>query len=136
MLHATFVEKTTLLGNASSLPSTKYIKTGRCKRNAEDKVVLLSGAYIPREIPGKNTCEHCDEWHRRNLGQLASGMMFNAVVLPTSMNPNPQALTFSKSNDSSIVSTHQLSAADRRIAALEAEIYSLRAKGPQKVRGN
>jgi len=57
--------------------------------------------------------------------------MFNAVVLPTSTNPNPQALTFSKSDDSSTVSTHQLTSVDR-IAALEAEIYSLRARGPQK----
>ena len=109
----------------------EYIKTGRCKRNGEGKVVLPSGAYIPRELSGKNMRERCDEWHRRNPNQLASGTMFNAVVLPTSINSTPQALTFSKSDDSSTVSTHQLSAADR-IAALEAEIYSLRAKGPQK----
>ena len=110
---------------------TEYIKTGKCKRNAEGKVLLPSGAYVPREILGKNIRECCDEWHRRNPGQLASGTMFNTVVLPTSTNPNPQALMFSKSDDSLTVLTHQLTSADR-IVALEAEIYSLRAKGPQK----
>jgi len=88
----------------------KYIKTGRCKRDAEGKVVLPSGAYIPREILGKNMHKRCDEWHRRNPNQLASGTMFNMVVLLTSINPTPQALTFSKSDDSSTVLTHQLSA--------------------------
>jgi len=81
----------------------EYIKMGKCKRNAEGKVVLPSGAYVLREILGKNIRERCDEWHRRNPGQLASGTMFNMVVLPTSTNPNPQALTFSKSDDSSTV---------------------------------
>ena len=110
---------------------TEYVNCGKCKRNIEGKVVLPSGAYVPREIPGKYLRDRGDEWHRRNPGQQASGTMFNAVILPTSTNPNPQALTFSKTDDHSMVSTHQLSAADR-IAALEAEIFSLKTKGPQK----
>ncbi len=109
---------------------TEYVQVGKCKRNVEGKVVLPSGAYVPRDMPGINIKERCDEWHRRNPNQLASRSLFNAVVLPSISNPTPQALTLSKNEDESSVSRHQLSSQDR-IAALEAEIFSLKTKGNQ-----
>ena len=42
------------------------IKEGKCKRNVEGKIVLLSGAYVPREIPGTLLKERIEEWHRRH----------------------------------------------------------------------
>ena len=35
----------------------KYIKAGKCKRNAEGEVVLLSGAWIPQDTRGNNFLE-------------------------------------------------------------------------------
>jgi hypothetical protein len=42
---------------------TEYIRLGKCKRNFEGKVVLPSGAYIPRDIPGKHFMDRIDEYH-------------------------------------------------------------------------
>jgi hypothetical protein len=43
----------------------EYAAAGKCKRNMEGKVVLPSGAFVPREIPGTLLCERIDEYHRR-----------------------------------------------------------------------
>ena len=67
---------------------------------------------------------------RLNPNQLASGSLFNAVVLLSISNPTPQALTLSKNDDKSSISRHQLSLQDR-IEALEAKIFSLKTKGNQ-----
>ncbi|KDR69122.1 hypothetical protein GALMADRAFT_230903 [Galerina marginata CBS 339.88] len=87
----------------------KYIQEGKCKRNTEGKVVLPSGSFVPRTIPGKYLRERLDEWHRRNPGQLAAGNLFHAVTSPSAF---PQ---------------YQLSATDR-IAVLEAELFNLKAR--------
>lgn len=39
----------------------EYIKAGKYKRNAEEKVVLPSGAWILQDIPGNNFLECIDE---------------------------------------------------------------------------
>ncbi|ETW75998.1 hypothetical protein HETIRDRAFT_422610 [Heterobasidion irregulare TC 32-1] len=63
---------------------TKYIQIGKCKRNIEGKVVLSSGAFVPREIIGSNLKDQVDKWHRRNPGQLATGqMIFMVNAAPT-----------------------------------------------------
>ena len=98
----------------------EYIRAGKCKRNIEGKVVLPSGAFVPRKIPGTLLRERVDEWHRRNPNQLAvpTSAMFHPVVTPpTTVNP----VTFHD--------TYQLSASDR-IAALEAELFSLKSRRP------
>ena len=41
----------------------KYVQSGKCRRNIDEKVVLLTGAYVPREIPGTLLMERVDEWH-------------------------------------------------------------------------
>ena len=58
---------------------TEYIRIGKCKRNIDGKVVLLSGAFVPREITGGNLKDRVDKWHRRNPGQLATGQMMFTV---------------------------------------------------------
>jgi hypothetical protein len=41
-----------------------YINEGKCKRNAEGKVVLLNSQYTPQNIPRCFIKEHIDEWLR------------------------------------------------------------------------
>ncbi len=110
---------------------TEYIRLGKCKRNFEGKVVLPSGTYIPRDIPGKRFMDRIDEWHRRNPNQMAANTLFNAVIFPNHSTSTPQALTFAKCDESTPTAEYQLSSQDR-IAALEAEVYSLRGKEMQK----
>lgn len=98
----------------------EYIKAGKCRRNQEGKVVLSTGAYVPREIPGKNLQERMDEWHKRNPNQLATATLFNAVDLRTS-----EAITLTSPDSSA----YQLTK-DDRIASLQAELYHLRSKKP------
>jgi hypothetical protein len=43
-----------------------YIAKGKCKKNADGKVVLPNGQFTPRNIPGWFIKERIDEWHRRN----------------------------------------------------------------------
>ncbi len=109
----------------------EYIRLGKCKRNFEGKVVLPSGAYIPRDIQGKKFMDRIDEYHRRNPNQMAANTLFNAVIFSRNSTSTPQALTFSKSDDSTVTPKYQFSAQDR-IAALEAEVYSLKGKETQK----
>jgi hypothetical protein len=50
----------------------EYIKAEKCKRNFEGKVVLPSGTFVRRDIPGWFLIQRIDEWHRRHLNQLAA----------------------------------------------------------------
>src|SRR5580765_5646315 len=107
------------------LAVTEYIKQGRCRRNFEGKVILPSGAFVPRDIPGQYLCDRIDEWHKRNPNQLANGTLFNAVVSST----QPTIPTIKEQPD--VSPTYQLSAQDR-IAALEAELFNLKVRHQPK----
>jgi hypothetical protein len=96
---------------------TEYIRAGKCKKNTEGKVVLPSGAWVPREIPGNFLRERIDEWHHRNPNQLATATLINVIS-----NPDSQANT-----TESQTPVFQLSTTDR-IATLEAELFQLRQK--------
>jgi hypothetical protein len=102
----------------------EYIRAGKCRRNTEGKVVLPSGSFIPKEIPGTLLRDRFDEWHRRNPNQLAagtlsSGTLFHSVVSPDNI---PSSPTPSQP-------LYQLSTTDR-IASLEAELFNLRSRKP------
>ena len=105
-----------------------YIQQGKCRRNQEGKVILSTGAYVPRDIPGEHLKDRIDEWHRRNPGQLAKGVLssntalFGAVVNDSRIVPTPYVET-------EAVPQYHLSAQDR-IAALECELFNLRTKQP------
>jgi hypothetical protein len=58
-----------------------YIKEGKIRKNADGKIVLSTGAFCPRTIPGRWLKEHVDEWHRRNPGQLIKNVVNTAVVV-------------------------------------------------------
>jgi hypothetical protein len=110
----------------------EYIQQGKCRRDVTGKVVLSSGAYVPRNIPGENLRDRIDEWHKRNPNQLAFGVLsgnttlFHAVVpVPKPINTVPVIPTLPATIEPS--SHYQLSAQDR-IAALESELFNLRVR--------
>jgi hypothetical protein len=98
-----------------------YVRAGKCKRNHEGKIVLPSGAFIPRDIPGTLLRERFDEWHHRNPNQLAAASLIHTIDRRLLYPPAPVASTISSSQ------AYQLSATDR-IVALEAELFNLRAR--------
>ena len=103
---------------SACLTVLEYIKAGKCRRNQDGKVILSTGAWIPRDIPGSNMQEKIDEWHRQNPGQLAAATLFNAVdIVHLPESPLQRHASY------------QLSAADR-IATLEAELFNLKARKP------
>jgi hypothetical protein len=58
----------------------EFIRFGKCKRNPEGKVVLPSGAMVPRSITGTWLRDRVEEWHRQNPGQLAAQMLFEVAT--------------------------------------------------------
>jgi hypothetical protein len=97
----------------------EFTTAGKCKRNSEGKVVLPSGAYVPRDIPGTLLQERIDEWHRRNPNQLGVATLIHTIA--REQYPTPKI--------TEVHSSYQLSA-DDRIATLEAELFNLRARRP------
>ena len=58
------------------------IRFGKCKRSPEGKVVLPTGAHVPRSITGAWLRDRVDEWHRQNPGQMAAQMYFEVTAAP------------------------------------------------------
>jgi len=100
----------------------KYIEEGKIHKNQKGHIVLSSGAYIPRNIPGQWISDQVDEWHRKNPGQLIKGQL--------SSNTSVTMLFFEvnhvkKVTEEGTASTMTLSA-DDHIKALEHKILVLR----------
>ena len=89
------------------------IATGKCKRNQDGKVVLPSGAYVPRDITGKFLCNCINKWHKKNPNQLGAATLIHMI--------DKHILDEQKSPNSSV---YQLTATNH-IAVLEAELYNL-----------
>ena len=99
----------------------EFIKAGKCKRNAEGKVVLPGGAFVPREIPGTLLSERIEEYHRRYPNQLAAtAALLNTIDHHGSVTNNSAQPSIPKHS-------FQLSTRDR-IATIEAELYNLRSR--------
>ena len=47
-----------------------FIHAGKCKRSAEGKIVLPTGAMAPRGAPGTLLRDRIEDWHQRNPGQV------------------------------------------------------------------
>jgi hypothetical protein len=113
----------------------EYIRQGKCRRNFEGRVVLSSGAYVPRDIQGEYLRDRIDEWHRRNPNQLATGnlssntTLFGAVVPQSSAYDNSTRIIPTSRVDTEQNPVYHLSAQDR-IAALESEIFAIRVRNP------
>ena len=100
----------------------EYINAGKCRCDQQGKIVLSTGAWVPRDLPGKCFKERIDEWHRRNPGQL----MYNVLSQAVTQSPPPVIANRQSHPDlfSTAPSTNSLSA-DQRIASLEQELYQL-----------
>ncbi|KAJ7831041.1 hypothetical protein B0H13DRAFT_1578685, partial [Mycena leptocephala] len=92
------------------------IDAGKCRRDANGRVVLPSGNFVPRHVIGVNLRARVDEWHRQNPGQLAAAQLaFNIAqnhYVPAS---HAQSSSFQLTTD-------------ERIQSLEREIYALRTR--------
>jgi hypothetical protein len=98
-----------------------YIAKGKCKKNAEGKVVLPNGQFTPRTIPGRFIKDRIDEWHRRNPeAPVVPALMYGIAPSPPST-PPPKGVYHVASLASN---------AEDRIAALEREIFALRSGKP------
>lgn len=103
----------------------EMIRAGMCKRNTEGKVVLPSGAFVPRDIPGNLLSERIEEWHRRNPNQIVAASLLHTFDQRSSVVTNGPQSVFTKHS-------FQLSTSDR-IATIEAELFNLRARNPKFV---
>ncbi|KAI0085207.1 hypothetical protein BDY19DRAFT_897053 [Irpex rosettiformis] len=78
---------------------------GKIRRNTDQKIVLASGSFVPRSLPGNCMRDRVNEWHRRNPGQtIMDGVTYNG-----------RAASYVYEKDQ-----------EERILALEREIYNLR----------
>jgi hypothetical protein len=100
----------------------EYVLAGKCRRNYEGKVTLSTGAFVPRDIPGTLLRERVDEWHHRNPNQLSVASLVHTISTEH----------IRKATSGQAQPSLTLSAADR-IVALEAELFSLRARRPSFV---
>jgi hypothetical protein len=57
-----------------------FISAGKCTRDPEGKVVLPTGAFVSRSVPGERLCDRFDEWHRQNPGQTAAQLYFQIAA--------------------------------------------------------
>ncbi|KAI0063724.1 hypothetical protein BV25DRAFT_1771618, partial [Artomyces pyxidatus] len=103
-----------------------YIRAGKVKRNAEGKVVLPSGSFVPRDLTSDAAPmkDRFDEWHRRNPNQLATGTASGDSLMMSVMAV--------EKDPASIPPTGKLMASDR-IAGLERELAALRSAFANKV---
>jgi hypothetical protein len=58
----------------------EYIRIGKVKRNHENKLVLLSGAVIPRHISGNWLKDRFNEYYRQNLNETSKAQMLCEVA--------------------------------------------------------
>ena len=57
----------------------EYMRQGKVRRNVDGKVVLSTGAFVPRDIVSRYLKDRVDEWHKRNPGQLAAAQLMYMV---------------------------------------------------------
>jgi hypothetical protein len=69
-----------------------YITQGKCRRNTEGLIVLPTGAFIPRDIPGRYFKDRIDEWHIRNPGQATTRQLMYNVLSHTVADPRSHSL--------------------------------------------
>jgi hypothetical protein len=109
--------------------AAEYIAQGKCRRNIEGLIVLPTGAFIPRDIPGRWFKERIDEWHNRNPGQMATGQLMYNVMSQAVTEPRVVATRQTHPNllQESTYIPSPLST-EQRIQSLERELLQLRTR--------
>ena len=111
------------------LVADEYINAGKCRRDVQGKIVLATGAWIPRDLPGKCFKDRIDEWHRRNPGQLAAGQLMYNVLSQSVAQDSPPPVIATRQTHANLFDTAaqtQSLSAEQRIASLERELFQLR----------
>ncbi|KAJ7229517.1 hypothetical protein B0H12DRAFT_1077432 [Mycena haematopus] len=77
------------------------IKEGLVRRNSDGRVVLPSGAFVPKVITGKNLRARVKKWHEQNPGQVAAAQLLVDVAVEhlSSSSSSPAARTFALTDD-------------------------------------
>jgi hypothetical protein len=52
-----------------------YIRSGKCFRNADNRLVLPNGHFLPRNSPGQNLAEKFDRWFQENSAPPAAAQL-------------------------------------------------------------
>jgi hypothetical protein len=98
-----------------------YIAKGKCKKNADGKVVLPNGQFTPRNIPGRFIKEQIDEWHHHNPEAPAIPALMYGITPSPPSTPVPKGIYHVASLANN---------AEDRIVALEREIFMLHSGKP------
>ena len=93
------------------------IKNGLIARNAENKIVLANGTFVPRSLPGLTMRDRVYEWHRRNKANNATTGKASSMLLEVAANAEEVA------SDPVVEANF-----NARIDQLEREIMELRRK--------
>ncbi|KAF8190905.1 hypothetical protein BJ912DRAFT_849809 [Pholiota molesta] len=101
-----------------------YVRAGKCKRNIDNKVVLPSGVFVPRNIPGLLLKDRIEEWHRRFPNQLANGIMTASTMMLNASHAN-EIYSHSTTPQPAV----RLSVADQ-IAHHQSAIFNLESRRP------
>ncbi|KNZ72258.1 hypothetical protein J132_04051 [Termitomyces sp. J132] len=105
----------------------QMILQGKIHRNAEGKIVLLSGAMIPNYFGKRLYMECIEEWHRLNPGQIITGR------LSSNANPDPEQAAMQQSLIHEVmqqdVAMGRALSKEEQIKALECELFALRQNG-------
>jgi hypothetical protein len=116
--------------------SVQYLNEGKIQHNQEGKVVLPSGAYVPRSIPGITLRDRVDKYHKRNPNQtstsrVSSNTNTSSQLMYEVLRPPPASFSIAKLHDIKYVgqtSTNEQQNTSEYIATLEKQILALRRK--------
>jgi hypothetical protein len=101
---------------ANTSPAEPTLEPGIKKED----LVLSSGAFVGRDIPGQFLIQRIDEWHRRHPNQLAAATMIHTI----SRHKLNLHTTTCKAPSTATSSAYQLTPAEQ-IASLQAQRYNL-----------
>lgn len=102
----------------------QYVRDGKC-RIREGRLVLPSGAMLPRDIIGKWFKDRFDEWHRQNPNQLAVGSLMLRIDESTIVTPRIEEIPSHSTLISQTAQPAHILSRSTRINSLWTELENL-----------